>query len=146
MAIDICSVRRKRKFDKRNRLNALTEINVTPLIDLAFALLIIFMIATPLLEQTIPINLPAESAKPQSELDSPIQVLNIDPQGQFFWGSNAVSDREMAERLERLANDDEQTILRIRADETLPYSRVIQLIDLVKQHNLVKISLDTEVQ
>ena len=139
-------MRRRRKFDVRNRLNALTEINVTPLIDLAFALLIIFMIATPLLEQTIPINLPAEAAKPQREVDLPIQVLSIDAQGRFYWGANPVSDSEMAERLGRLSSDGEQPILRIRADKQLPYYRVIQLIDLVKQHDLVKISLDTEVQ
>ncbi len=139
-------MRRRRKFDVRNRLNALTEINVTPLIDLAFALLIIFMIATPLLEQTIPINLPAEVAKPQREIDLPIQVLSIDAQGRFYWGANLVSDSEMAERLGRLSSDGEQPILRIRADKQLPYYRVIELIDLVKQHDLVKISLDTEVQ
>ena len=139
-------MRRRRKFDVRNRLNALTEINVTPLIDLAFALLIIFMIATPLLEQTIPINLPAEAAKPQREVDLQIQVLSIDAQGHFYWGTNPVSDSEMAERLGRLSSDGEQPILRIRADKQLPYYRVIQLIDLVKQHDLVKISLDTEVQ
>ena len=139
-------MRRRRKFDVRNRLNALTEINVTPLIDLAFALLIIFMIATPLLEQTIPINLPPEAAKPQREVDLPIQVLSIDAQGRFYWGANPVSDSEMAERLGRLSSDGEQPILRIRADKQLPYYRVIQLIDLVKQHDLVKISLDTEVQ
>lgn len=139
-------MRKRRKFDVRNRLNALTEINVTPLIDLAFALLIIFMIATPLLEQTIPINLPAEAAKPQREVDLQIQVLSIDAQGHFYWGTNPVSDSEMAERLGRLSSDGEQPILRIRADRQLPYYRVIQLIDLVKQHDLVKISLDTEVQ
>lgn len=139
-------MRRRRKFDVRNRLNALTEINVTPLIDLAFALLIIFMIATPLLEQTIPINLPAEAAKPQREVDLSIQVLSIDARGRFYWGANPVSDSEMGERLGRLSSDGEQPILRIRADKQLPYYRVIQLIDLVKQHDLVKISLDTEVQ
>ena len=139
-------MRKRRKFDVRNRLNALTEINVTPLIDLAFALLIIFMIATPLLEQTIPINLPTEAAKPQREVDLQIQVLSIDAQGRFYWGTNPVSDSEMAERLGRLSSDGEQPILRIRADKQLPYYRVIQLIDLVKQHDLVKISLDTEVQ
>lgn len=139
-------MRRRRKFDKRNRLNALTEINVTPLIDLAFALLIIFMIATPLLEQTIPINLPAEAAKPQRAVDPPTQVLSIDARGRFYWGTNPVSDSEMRERLGRLASDGAQPILRIRADKQLPYYRVIQLIDLVKQQDLVKISLDTEVQ
>jgi len=139
-------VRRRKKFNKRNRLNALTEINVTPLIDLAFALLIIFMIATPLLEQTIPINLPSEFAKPQSQIDSEVQVLSIDRSGRFYWGNNVVSDSKMSTLLKELAQSENSPILRIRADKQLEYNRVIQLIDLVKQHNLVKISLDTELK
>lgn len=139
-------MRRRKKFNKRNRLNALTEINVTPLIDLAFALLIIFMIATPLLEQTIPINLPSESAKPQSKTDSKVQVLSIDRSGRFYWGNNIVSDSKMSTLLKELAQSENAPILRIRADKQLEYNRVIQLIDLVKQHNLVKISLDTELK
>ena len=58
-------------------MEALNEINVTPLIDLAFALLIIFMIATPLLEQTIPLELPLESAKSQNDSKEPIQLIHI---------------------------------------------------------------------
>ncbi len=139
-------MRRRKKFNKRNRLNALTEINVTPLIDLAFALLIIFMIATPLLEQTIPINLPSEFAKPQSQIDSEVQVLSIDRSGRFYWGNNVVSDSKMSTLLKELAQSENSPILRIRADKQLEYNRVIQLIDLVKQHNLVKISLDTELK
>lgn len=139
-------MRRRKKFNKRNRLNALTEINVTPLIDLAFALLIIFMIATPLLEQTIPINLPSESAKPQSKTDSKVQVLSIDRSGRFYWGNNIVSDSKMSTLLKKLSQSENAPILRIRADKQLEYNRVIQLIDLVKQHNLVKISLDTELK
>ena len=139
-------MRRRKKFNKRNRLNALTEINVTPLIDLAFALLIIFMIATPLLEQTIPINLPSESAKPQSKTDSKVQVLSIDRSGRFYWGNNIVSDSKMSTLLKELSQSENAPILRIRADKQLEYNRVIQLIDLVKQHNLVKISLDTELK
>ena len=56
-----------RNFHRKDRLSALTEINVTPLIDLAFALLIIFMITTPLLEQTIELDLPIETNKDQSQ-------------------------------------------------------------------------------
>lgn len=125
---------------------ALTEINVTPLIDLAFALLIIFMIATPLLEQTIPINLPSEVSKPQSELKDAIQVISIDSRGVLFWGDKPVSEAEMAIRLKEASEADEVPIMRIRADKKLPYEQVIALIDLIKQNNLVKISLDTEVR
>jgi biopolymer transport protein ExbD len=139
-------VRTRRKFHKKNRLTALTEINVTPLIDLAFALLIIFMIATPLLEQTIPINLPGEVSKPQLDVKNDIQVVSISRQGELYWGSKKVTEAEMTVLLQETSKADVVPVLRIRADKELPYESVIGLIDLIKQNNLVKISLDTEVK
>lgn len=139
-------MRTRRKFHKKNRLTALTEINVTPLIDLAFALLIIFMIATPLLEQTIPINLPSEASKPQNEIKDTIQVVSIDSRGALFWGEKQVSEAQMATFLKEASEAEDVPILRIRADKGLAYEHVIALIDLIKRNNLVKISLDTEVR
>ena len=139
-------MRTRRKFHKKNRLTALTEINVTPLIDLAFALLIIFMIATPLLEQTIPINLPGEVSKPQLDVKNDIQVVSISRQGELYWGSKKVTEAEMKVLLQETSKTDVVPVLRIRADKELPYESVIGLIDLIKQNNLVKISLDTEVK
>ena len=139
-------MRTRRKFHKKNRLTALTEINVTPLIDLAFALLIIFMIATPLLEQTIPINLPGEVSKPQLDVKNDIQVVSINRQGELYWGSKKVTEAEMKVLLQETSKADVVPVLRIRADKELPYESVIGLIDLIKQNNLVKISLDTEVK
>ena len=139
-------MRTRRKFHKKNRLTALTEINVTPLIDLAFALLIIFMIATPLLEQTIPINLPGEVSKPQLDVKNDIQVVSINRQGELYWGSKKVTEAEMTVLLQETSKADVVPVLRIRADKELPYESVIGLIDLIKQNNLVKISLDTEVK
>ena len=139
-------MRTRRKFHKKNRLTALTEINVTPLIDLAFALLIIFMIATPLLEQTIPINLPGEVSKPQLDVKNDIQVVSISRQGELYWGSKKVTEAEMTVLLQETSKADVVPVLRIRADKELPYERVIGLIDLINQNNLVKISLDTEVK
>ena len=139
-------MRRRKKFNKKNRLNALTEINVTPLIDLAFALLIIFMIATPLLEQTIPINLPIESAKQQAETEPKVKIISIDKNGKFYLGNKAVSDLEMNLLLQEFSMLEDIPVLRIRADRHLEYNRVIELIDLIKQNNLVKISLDTELK
>ncbi len=139
-------MRTRRKFHKKNRLTALTEINVTPLIDLAFALLIIFMIATPLLEQTIPINLPGEVSKPQLDVKNDIQVVSISRQGELYWGSKKVTEAEMKVLLQETSKADVVPVLRIRADKELPYESVIGLIDLIKQNNLVKISLDTEIK
>lgn len=139
-------MRRKSKFRKSNRLSALNEINITPLIDLAFALLIIFMIATPLLEQTIPLDLPNELAKKQELSKKKVQIISINYAGDFFWGNKKVTDKEMFSLLGELSKKKDIPILRIRADQKISYNRVVQLIDLIKQNNLTKISLDTEVK
>jgi biopolymer transport protein ExbD len=133
-----------RNFHRSKPLEAMSELNVTPLIDLAFALLIIFMITAPLLQQTIDIRVPTESARPQpTEPEEPL-MLSINPQGQFFWGTEAVADNEMGARLALMADTDEPPVVQIRADSQLPYQRVVDLLDLVKGAGLNKISLETK--
>ncbi len=119
---------------------------MTPLIDLAFALLIIFMITTPLLEQTIEVNLPVESSSSQPEDREEFQSVAIDRAGRYFWGEDPVSRAELGELLDVLAQDPAPPVLSIRADATLPYQKVIAVIDMIKQRKLSKISLDTKVE
>lgn len=121
----------------------MSEINVTPLIDLAFALLIIFMITAPLLQQTIDISVPVESPSPQQADPQEPLMLAIDPQGQFFWGTEGVGDNEMKARLTLVADTDDPPVVQIRADAQLPYQRIVDLLDLVKASGLSKISLET---
>lgn len=135
-----------RNFHRKDRLSALTEINVTPLIDLAFALLIIFMVTTPLLEQTIDVNLPLEASKSQSESREIFQTITIDRNGNYYWSDQNVTPQQLGELLDTMAMDAAPPVLSIRADAALPYQRVITLIDMIKQRKLSKISLDTKVK
>lgn len=135
-----------RKFHRKDRLAALTEINVTPLIDLAFALLIIFMITTPLLEQTIEVNLPVEAAKSQPEEREDFQSISLDKAGVCYWGDERVSNEELGQRLDILKMEADPPVLSIRADSQLPYQAVITVVDMIKQRKLSKISLDTKVE
>lgn len=135
-----------RQFHRKDRLSALTEINVTPLIDLAFALLIIFMITTPLLEQTIAVNLPVESVSPQPEDREDFQSIAIDQAGLYYWGEEQVSLQQLGDLLDTMAMDPAPPVLSIRADANLPYQKVITVIDMIKQRKLSKISLDTKVE
>ncbi len=135
-----------RKFHRKDRLSALTEINVTPLIDLAFALLIIFMVTTPLLEQTIDVNLPLESSKTQSESRETFQAITIDQTGNYFWDNQRVTPEQLGARLDALVTESAPPVLSIRADAGLPYQAVVTVIDMIKQRNLSKISLDTKVK
>jgi len=136
-----------RTFHRKERLSALSEINVTPLIDLAFALLIIFMITTPLLEQSIPLDLPGESQKVQAAREETrFQAVSINAQGAYFWGELQVSESKLGELLEDLSAQADPPVLHLRADKTLPYQKVITLIDLIQRNNLTRLSLDTEVE
>ena len=135
-----------RNFHRKDRLSALTEINVTPLIDLAFALLIIFMVTTPLLEQTIDVNLPIEASKSQPESRETFQTVTVDRDGDYFWGDQEVTLEQLGDLLDTLATDPAPPVLSIRADAGLPYQAIITVIDMIKQRSLSKISLDTKVK
>ncbi|MEQ9823109.1 MAG: biopolymer transporter ExbD [Puniceicoccaceae bacterium] len=138
---------RSKMLQADRRLTAVTTINMTPLIDLAFALLIIFIIATPLLEQTIPLHLPLENANPGSTRDEVVyQGISITQDGQLFWGTEPVDLDTLSRNLELLSAQPNPPVLNIRADARLPYQRVIEVIDLIKQNQLDKISLDTQVR
>ena len=137
-----------RTFRQRRQMHAVAELNVTNLLDLAFVLLIIFMIATPLItaEQTIPINLPSESKSEQAKPDPDVtfQQISIDRQGAYFFGGTRVTLSELQARLRQLAGEKKTPVIRIRADLTLQWQQVVTLMDELKKNNLSKISFDTQ--
>ena len=135
------------KFKRKQPPPINTELNVTPLMDLAFSLLIIFMISTPLLEQTIPINLPKQGKNSASERpEIKFQVISINKSGQVFWGKQPVQMPELDNLLGILAKEKEPPAISLRADFSLPYQKIVDVIDAVKRHNLTKLHLDTEVK
>ena len=123
----------------------MTELNVTPLMDLAFSLLIIFMISTPLLEQTIPVNLPKQDANSASvRPDIDFQLITIKADGQIYWGKQHVDLVELNSLLASLSKTQDPPAISLRADRNLIYQKVIDVIDAIKRHNLTKLHLDTE--
>ncbi len=125
----------------------MTELNVTPLMDLAFSLLIIFMISTPLLEQTIPVNLPQQDANSASvRPDIDFQLITIKADGQIYWGKQSVDLVELNSLLASLSKTQDPPAISLRADRNLIYQKVIDVIDAIKRHNLTKLHLDTEVK
>lgn len=137
-----------RTFRRKQAAHPISELNVTNLIDVAFTLLIIFMIATPLIqqEQTIPINLPVESKSPQQrpDKDQRFVAISIDARGGFIVGETAVSFTELQSKLRAFAAEPKQPVIRIRGDAKVPYEKVIQLMDELKKNNLSKVTFDTQ--
>lgn len=135
------------KFRTRSGLAAMTELNVTPLMDLAFSLLIIFMISTPLLEQTIPINLPKQEENPSNARpEIEFQVISINAKGQIYWGKQPVDMVELNSLLESMSKMPDPPAISFRGDFSLPYQKIVDVIDAIKRHNLTKLHLDTEVR
>lgn len=139
-----------RSFRRPRQTHPIAEMNVTNLIDLGFTLLIIFMIATSYSkqEQTIPIKLPSESQSPQVKpsADQRFIALSVDAAGRFYVESQPVSLSELRERLAHFAAEPRQPVMRIRGDASVPYQRIIQLIDELKKAGLTNITFDTETQ
>jgi biopolymer transport protein ExbD len=118
---------------------------VTNLIDLGFTLLIIFMITTPLVEQSIQVDLPYENAKEQKIQDPPkVEVISIDSKGRYFWGATMVTLDELSSRLSEAADRPVQPIISLRADRTLSYQVVVDVLGVIEKSGLTKLNMDTQ--
>ena len=135
-----------RDFKRKNKVAVISDLNVTPLIDLAFSLLIIFMITTPVIEQYNRIDLPdqpSEQDQPLPEIDD--EFITIDAEGTYHWGQVKVSKDELEERLDRIAaSSGEQPVIHLRGDRSLRYQKIFDVINMLKARNLTKLSLDTK--
>ena len=124
----------------------MAEINVTPLVDVMLVLLIIFMITAPLLMTGVPINLPDSRAKALEQPKKPTQI-SIDSQGQVYVDDDLVSDAELSQRLETIAQKSagapEPQQVFLRADKALQFEKVMQVMGELNRAGLNKVALVT---
>jgi len=134
-----------RDFKRPNKLAVISDLNVTPLIDLAFSLLIIFMITTPVIEQYNRIDLPTQnldSSQKPPEIED--KFITIDSEGLYNWGKETVTKAELESLLDDIMNiDGEQPVIHLRGDRSLPYQKIMDVINMLKKRDLTKLSLDT---
>ena len=133
-----------RSFHRQKSLEANSELNVTALIDLGFALLIIFMISTPLIEneQLMKIDLPvATPNQAQSAVPDSVDLL-VTTEG-YQMDGNSVGMLELENELARYGDMSDPPVLAIRANGDTPYQYVVTLLDLLKKNNLKRINLVT---
>lgn len=134
-----------RSFHRPQKLTALSELNVTSLIDLGFALLIIFMISTPLIkqEETLPVELPVTTNADAKNQDILFREITVLPGGFLFDGTR-VNQTQLETQLQLLALSTQPPVISIKADRNIAYQEVVTLLDILKRNNLSKISLDTQ--
>lgn len=138
-----------RNFRRQRQSAPISELNVTNLIDLGFTLLIVFMIATPLInqEQTIPVDLPVESRsdQPKPDPDTRFETITIRSDGQVSLGTEILPMDELADALDVYAQQDEPPVFRIRMDANSTAQQFITVMDALKTKRLSKITFDTQV-
>jgi len=134
-----------RRFSQRSYLVTLSEINITPLLDLAFVLLIIFVITTPLLEQGINLKLPTGGTPDKVVSRQNLRIVEVSPQGVYLLERQRMrSLAELENALVSAHRSNPNLIVRIRADESGPYKHVAALLDVCLRNGITKFSLGTE--
>jgi len=120
-----------RRSKRMRRLPAVNDLPMTPLIDTAFTLLIIFMVTAPMMQNSLKINLPKASQSTGSADTNRRLVVSIDGKGQTFIDDQLVAARQLSQEIgARIATLTDKTVL-VRADKSLVYDKVIQVIDQV---------------
>ncbi|HSH94577.1 MAG TPA: biopolymer transporter ExbD [Roseimicrobium sp.] len=133
-----------RRFSQRNGLVTLNEINVTPLLDLAFVLLIIFIITTPLLEQGINLQLPPDG-RPDKPLEkSDIKTVEVSPQGVYMLDGRRMNLDQVDAVLLMAFKANPNMVVYIRADQDGPYKLVAGVLNRCEKHGITRISLRTD--
>jgi len=133
-----------RRFSQRNALVTLSDINITPLLDLAFVLLIIFVITTPLLEQSIDLRLPQGGKAIQRVDREDIRVVDVDREGRYLMDRRVFSLEQLEQRLVLEARANPELVVRIRADQESMARHFYPVIDRLVRNNISRISLATE--
>jgi biopolymer transport protein ExbD len=139
-----------RTFRQRRQMHAVAELNVTNLVDLAFTLLIIFMLATPLMqqEQTIPVNLPVESKSQQQkpDPDTKFESITIQADGSYNLSGRVIARSQLSGEFTRYARESKPPVFRIRMDAKATAQQFIVVMDELKKANLSRITFDTQTQ
>src|SRR5688572_16518661 len=132
-----------RRFSQRNSLVTLNEINITPLLDLAFVLLIIFVITRPLLEQSIDLKLPKGGAAQGKIETKDAQTVEIAPNGVYKLNGRTMPLDQVIASLSAAFQRNPNSFVAIRADEDGAYKHVAVVLDACQKRDIKRFSLKT---
>ena len=132
-----------RRYSQRQNLSTLSEINITPLLDLAFVLLIIFMITTPLLESSMNLVIPSSGTKNPPINTSHVQTVSIDRAAIRF--NNQVMNLEtLTTQLVQLKQTNPDIAIVIRPDHDLAVQKLIGVMDALQRAGITKVGIATK--
>ena len=135
-----------KRYSSRSSFSTLSEINVTPLLDLAFVLLIIFMITTPLLENSVNLVIPSSSAASAPINKTLVQTISIDRADTIRINNEVVDADSLTARLLELKRANPEVAIVIRPDRELPVQKLVALMDSLQRAHITKVGIATKVE
>jgi len=126
-----------------HRVGPVSDINVTPLVDVMLVLLIVFMVAAPMMTAGVKVDLPTSNAKPLEEPKPPI-VVSIDAAGTVYVNQTAAGADNLLALMEREAGGDKERRIHLRGDQSLAYGRIVQTMGTLNDAGYARIALVSE--
>ena len=122
------------------RYRPMSEINVTPLVDVMLVLLVVFMVAAPLLTVGVPVDLPQTQASPITEPKEPL-VITINGAGSIYIQETETPTDSLVPRLQAITGSNPDAVIYVKGDKTINYGRVLEIMSLVSSAGFRKVSL-----
>ena len=135
-----------KRYSNRSNFSTLSEINVTPLLDLAFVLLIIFMITTPLLENSVNLIVPSSAAANAPISQSKVQTISIDRSATIKIDNEILDPGSLVTRLMELKRTNPDVAIVIRPDRELPVQKLVTVMDSLQRAEITKVGIATKAE
>ena len=129
----------------RNQNEELSEINVTPFVDVMLVLLIIFMVVTPIVTSSVKVELPKAVSDQKQDINKPI-ILSINEHNEIHFGTELVGSENLAAVLDQKTGGDRENVVYLHVDKSVPYEILIGTIERIKKAGYSKIALCSKVE
>ncbi len=131
------------KSSSRSHHSTLNELNITPLLDLVFVLLVIFIITTPQLVNNLEMSLPSGKPPPPQTKKPLINRILINDAGQIFLNDQALELPALKIQLQRLKSEQRDPSIVVKAEDNVDYQRMVTVLDALQQLDITKVGLAT---
>jgi biopolymer transport protein ExbD len=131
------------KKTSRSQHSSLNELNITPLLDLVFVLLVIFIITTPQMMNNLEMNLPSPKPPPPQKDKPKINRIVVDEKGQTFLNDQAVTVAQLKSDLQQLKSDNPDLSVVVKGADNVDYQNMINVLDVLQQLDITKVGLAT---
>ena len=128
---------------KRSEREPMSELNVTPFVDVMLVLLIIFMVTAPLLTVGVQVDLPETSADTLPEESEPL-TLTINSKGEVFIQETKIEFNNLIKKILAVSNNRTDTRIYVRGDKTINYGRVLEVMGILSGSGFTKVALISE--